>query len=89
MKYAEFPTIFQKSFYRYDDFYRPQTKLREGNIITSVCLFTGGSLHPGEVCIQGGLHPGGGGWADPTPHRILQDIVNERAVRILLERILV
>ena len=64
-----------------------------------------GCLHPGGgrgVCIQGGLHPGGsasigrggihlGGSTSrsrPT-HRILRDTVNERAVRILLECILV
>ena len=51
-----------------------------------------------EACVipsvHGGcLHPGGGsasrgGWADPPP-RILRDTVNERAVRILLECILV
>ena len=55
----------------------------------------------GEICIQGDLHLGGlprgnlhlgglhrGDWADP-PNRILQDTVNEREVRILLECILV
>ena len=47
----------------------------------SVVLFMGG-LHPG-VCIQAG-------WADPPPHHlILGDTVNERAVRILLECIVV
>ena len=35
---------------------------------------------------EGGLH--GGDWADP-PHGILRDTVNERAVRILLECILI
>ena len=52
------------------------------------------SVHRGgsAVCIQGesaskwGLRPGG--WADP-PLRILRDTVNERAVRILLECILI
>ena len=34
------------------------------------------------VCIQGG-------WADPLPHGILRDTVNKRAVRTLLEYILV
>ena len=38
------------------------------------------------VCIQGVCLQGG--WEDP-PHRILMDMVNERAVRILLECILV
>ena len=48
-----------------------------------------GSLHPGsesrrEVCIRGGLHPGVLG----RPPWILWDMVNERAVSILLECIL-
>ena len=48
-----------------------------------VILFTVGGGGAGvsasrEVCIEGG------GWAD-TPHRILRDTVNERAVRILLK----
>ena len=54
-----------------------------------------------KAYIQGGLHPGGwadppsgvflqGGWADtPKIHGILRDTVNKRAVRILLECILV
>ena len=52
-------------------------------------------LHPGgvclqEVCIQRGVCIQVG-WADPTPHphQILRDMVNERAVHILLECILV
>ena len=60
-----------------------------------------GVLHPGGDSVQG-LHPGwstsrrsasggvasrGWGWADP--HRLLRVTVNERAVRILLECILV
>ena len=36
----------------------------------------------------GGYTSGGGGWADPLPG-ILRDMVNERAVGILLECILV
>ena len=57
--------------------YRPQTKLREGNVFhLSVILFTGG------VCIP---------WADPrprqTPPRPRRQL--KRAVRILLECILV
>ena len=49
----------------------------------------GGCLHPG------GLHPGGGiciqgqGVGRPLPYWILRDTVNERAVHILLEYILV
>ena len=43
---------------------------------------------PREVCTrEGGLHPGVG--KPPPPHWILRDTVNERAVRILLECILV
>ena len=37
---------------------------------------------------SGGIHPVGGGWADPLPG-ILRDMVNEQAVGILLECILV
>ena len=61
---------------------------------TSVILSGGGvlhlkgGLHPGRVYIQWGgcLHPGG--WADPPP-QALRDTVNKRAVRVLLECILV
>ena len=42
-----------------------------------------GGQHPGGVCI------GGGAWADTPSDWILRDTVNERAVRILLEWILV
>ena len=67
-------------------------------------LHGGGGLHPGGVacmgvCIQGNLPPGEQmgvienitlPWADPdSPPRALWDMVNKRAVRILLERILV
>ena len=60
--------------------------------------------HDQGVCIQGGLPPAGsatvgidrppvlagGGWADPPEDtEILQDTVNKRVVRILLECILV
>ena len=57
--------------------------LGQCNIFTSVCHSFcprgGGCLHPGR------LHPGGLG----RPPRLLQDTVNERAVRILLECILI
>ena len=36
------------------NFYRPQTKLREGNVFTHVCLSTGGvypSMHLGRGCV--------------------------------------
>ena len=36
-----------------------------------------------------GLHPGGSAWRGSASKGILQDTVNERAVRILLECILV
>ena len=67
------------------------------------CLYPGrsvfrvlGSVSTG-LCIQGGLHPRGSasigvlhpGEVGQTPHRILWDMVNKRAVRILLECILV
>ena len=59
----------------------------------SVILFTGGGLHPGGPASREGLHPGGfasgGSGQTPPPHQILWDTVNERAVRILLEYILV
>ena len=58
----------------------------------------GGCLHPGGlhqgVCIQGGSASSRGvcflrgGWA-ADPHQTLWDMVNEQAVRILLECILV
>ena len=58
----------------------------------SVCSQGGlhpGGLHPVGVCIQRGtLHPVGLG-RHPALHQILWDTVNDRAVRILLERILV
>ena len=59
--------------------YRPQTKLRKGNLFTSVCQ----EFCPqgeGEVYIPSGRHPP----ADPPQGRPLQ-----RTVRILLECILV
>ena len=69
--------------------------LGQGNIFTPVChsVHGGGesactgSLYPGKSAPgRGGLHPGVG---KPPPHWILRDTVNERAVRILLECILV
>ena len=61
-------------------FYRPQTKLRKGNVFTSVCQ---------EFCSQGEVYTSP--WADtllradtPPPRWLLQ-----RTVRILLECILV
>ena len=63
------------------DFLPPATKLGQGNIFRSVCQ---------EFCPQ----EGGGVWADPPPSRypreqcMLGDTGNKRAVRILLECIL-
>ena len=54
-------------------FHCPQTKLREGNVFTSVC----DSVHGRGVSVQGGLYQG-----DPP-------YTKEWAVRILLECILV
>ena len=68
--------------------------LGQGNVFTPVCQ---------SFCSQGGLHPAGSasgvvglhsesatrGWADPPSHQILWDMVNEWAVRILLECTLV
>ena len=54
-----------------------------------------GGLHPEGACIKrvsasrGCLHLRGGGRQQSPPHRILRDTVNEWAVRILLEFILV
>ena len=70
--------------------------LGQGNIFTSVChsFCPRGSLPPGESASgggsdsSGGLHKGGGIGQTPLS-RVLQDTVNKRAVRILLECILV
>ena len=54
---------------------------REGGLHPEGGLYPGGSVSGGGVCIQGvGQTP---------PHRILRDTVNEQAIRILLECILV
>ena len=41
---------------KFDYFYRPQTKLREGNVFTGVC----DSVH-GGCLVPGGVWSGGGG----------------------------
>ena len=55
----------------------------QGVCLWGVCLW---EICLWGVCIQGDLHPG---WADSPPppeiHGILQDTVNKRVVRILLE----
>ena len=81
------------------DIYRPLTKLREGYVFTGVF----DSVHRGGACMVaggvwlGGVHgcwgacmvARGHAWLPGGMHRIRQDTVNERAVRILLECILV
>ena len=71
--------------------YRPQTKSAKVMFShLSVSHSVHGESASSGVWIHGGLHLGG--WANPPPpttHWILQDMVNERAVRILLECILV
>ena len=86
-------------------FYHPKTKFAKVMFPqASVILSTGGFYIKGVyiqggLCIQGvsasmgGMHPEGlsaseRGWADPS-YRILWNMVNERAVRIILECILV
>ena len=87
--------------YEIQFFYRPQTKLREGNVLhLSVCSSGGWlpSMHH-RSHDQDGLHRGGGvgqiplglptgegiGQTPPEIYGILWDTVNKRAVRILLE----
>ena len=61
----------------------PANKVCEGYVFTGVCLSTGGV--PGRGVCGGHVWQG---YACP-PRQILRDMVNERAVRILLEYILV
>ena len=61
---------------------RTARSLGQGNVITRVCH----SVHRSGVCIQGVCIGGSGG---RQTHRILRDMFNERAVRILRECILV
>ena len=47
-----------------------------------------GSLNPGGSTLgEGDLHPEGD-WADPLPHQILWDTVNERAGCILVSEVM-
>ena len=67
---------------------------REGVCIRGCSASRKGGLHPGRVSASGVvLHPERGSASRAVcikpPHRILWDTVNERAVRILLECILV
>ena len=41
------------------NFYRPQTKLRKGNVVTSVCQ----EFCPGGGCLEGDVHGRGDGGA--------------------------
>ena len=59
----------------------PRGVLLQGSCIKEGGLHPAGCLHPGEVCIGGGL--------GRPPNQILRDTVNEREVHILLECILV
>ena len=73
----------------------------EGFVFTGVCMSTGGGMHEGGVHGRGGMHGGGCLWqggmhgigacvAGGGPSwQIPRDTVNERAVRILLDCILV
>ena len=65
------------------NFTHPQTKIATVMFLqVSVCPRGGGVCGRG-ACVAGGVHGGGHAW------QILRDTVNERAVRILLECILV
>ena len=73
-------------------FYRPQTKLREGNVFTPVCY----SAHKGGVWIGGCAPPRHPPDTHPCGHRPVSTpwthtptMVNKQAVRILLECFLV
>ena len=58
--------------------------LRQGNVFTPVCHSVHGG--GGSALLHAGIHPP---WADTPPPRILWDMVNKQAVRILLACILV
>ena len=85
-------------------FLPPATKLGQGNIFRSVCqefcpqkgaYVAWGHAWQGGCAWQGGMHgrrvcvAGGCAWQGGRAWQILRDTVNERAVRILLECILV
>ena len=53
------------------------------------CIQGVGGLHPEEGLYPGGRGSASGGVGRPPPNRIPWDMANERAVRILLECILV
>ena len=63
-----------------------------GHAWQGVCM--AGGVHCRGACMAGGMHGRGHAWRGPCMARghvwqILRDMVNERAVRILLECILV
>ena len=60
-----------------------QSFCSQGSLYGGICIREGVCLQEG-VCIQGGLP-----WVRGDPPRILQDMVNKLAIRILLECILV
>ena len=64
--------------------YCPQTKLREGNVFTGVCLFAGGRVHPRMHPKM--YHPLD---AAPPPPPLQKTDGQQAAVGILLECILV
>ena len=79
-------------------FLPPANEVCEAYVFTGVCLSGGmrgrGACVAGRgVCVAGGACEAGGmhgrGVAHTFPQQILRDTVNERAVRILLECILV
>ena len=74
-----------------DCYYRPQTKFAKVMFLhVSVCPQVGrGRAWQGGVRGGGGVHGRGACLPHMSPRQILQDTVNERAVRILLECILV
>ena len=61
--------------------YRPQTNAK--------VMFSQVSVCPWGACVAGGACMAGGVCGMHEPQQILRDTVNERAVRILLEYILV
>ena len=85
----QLPTKFAQSHMTWS-FLPAATKLGQGNILTGVCLSTGG----GSASVHAGIYPPCLpqcmlGYTPPPPGSRLQHTVNERPVRILLECILV
>ena len=84
-----------KNYYcQFRDKYRPQTKLREGNVFTPVChsVDKGGLPSHNAMSRQTpalGRQPSLGRLTPRSGGKPLRHTVNRRAVRILLECILV